>query len=517
MKKGLALLLILALAASASAALAEEPIRITFFDKNTGDAFSDPIADEIVRRTGVFAEIQQPSADPTEKLSLMLISGDYPDVLLMDRSSEIVTKYITAQALVPLNDLIDEYGSNIQQMYGNVLNKSRFTDGQNYYLNNWYGQDNDPVWAVLMRMDYLQEIVGEERALSGEPFSTSELVEVLKGFQEKYPEINGQTPSAMTLNGQALMGHVTGVFTGWWGVKKYYEVDGELSYVIKDPAYYEGLRFANELYRAGLIDPEWPVAKDDLWRQKLASDLVFSTTGAYWDPGDANTALRDAHGEGSQFYPFKVVPDGADPASTTLGGRSSLGWDAIAITRNNKYPVETIKFLDFLASEEGQHLILWGLEGVNYDITDGKRVPKPELVSGLMSDWNATVKETGVRRWIWCVKNGLDSTGQPYDINQTLADKVTAFARAHITDTYYDTADYDGLEPDGGTPEAMIHTNINERIQLAIPSIINAETEEQCRQLYDQLISEIDAAGAPQVEAVINQKYTQRKELWGGV
>lgn len=98
----------------------------------------------------------------------MLTGQNYPDIVLMDRGNDIVNRYIEAGALLPLNDLIDEYGPDVKEMYGETLNKSRYTDGKNYYLNNWYGEDPDPVAGVLMRYDYLCEIVGKDRADSDE-------------------------------------------------------------------------------------------------------------------------------------------------------------------------------------------------------------------------------------------------------------------------------------------------------------------------------------------------------------
>lgn len=49
------------------------------------------------------------------------------------------------------------------------------------------------------------------------------------------------------------------------------------------------------------------------------------------------------------------------PEETTYGPKSSLGWDGVTISRSNKDPVRTMKLLDFLASEEGQYLLMWGL------------------------------------------------------------------------------------------------------------------------------------------------------------
>ena len=109
----------------------------------------------------------------------MLASGDLPDIVLMDRRSDIVNKYIAAGALVPLNDLIEQYGPDIKEMYGDILNKSRYEDGKNYYLNNWYGLDPDPDRAICIRMDVLDELGYGERAKEGDYFTQEEFRDIL--------------------------------------------------------------------------------------------------------------------------------------------------------------------------------------------------------------------------------------------------------------------------------------------------------------------------------------------------
>ena len=106
--------------------------------------FDDRIAKELMKRTGVKVEVVNPTGDPAEKLSLMLAGKDYPDIVLMDRGSDIVNKYIEAGALVNLSEHMDKM-PNVKEMYGDTLNKIRYKDGNNYYLANWYGYDPDPV------------------------------------------------------------------------------------------------------------------------------------------------------------------------------------------------------------------------------------------------------------------------------------------------------------------------------------------------------------------------------------
>ena len=125
-------------ASSASGEVSTDGVTISIFDKNSGsNTFDDPVAKAIEEKTGVKIQVENPTGDPLEKLNLMLTGQNYPDIVLMDRGNDIVNRYIEAGALLPLNDLIDEYGPDVKEMYGETLNKSRYTDGKNYYLNNW--------------------------------------------------------------------------------------------------------------------------------------------------------------------------------------------------------------------------------------------------------------------------------------------------------------------------------------------------------------------------------------------
>ena len=167
--------------------LAEEPVTISFFDKNSGvRTFTDPVAKELEKRTGIKLDLISPSGNPGEKLSLMLAGLNYPDIILMDRGSDIVNQYIEANALVNLSEYLDQM-PNVVAMYGDTLNKTRYTDGNNYYLSNWYGYDPDPVNGFICRYDYMIELVGQERADSDEPFTWSEFKALLQKFKDTIP------------------------------------------------------------------------------------------------------------------------------------------------------------------------------------------------------------------------------------------------------------------------------------------------------------------------------------------
>ncbi|MCY9667181.1 extracellular solute-binding protein [Paenibacillus alginolyticus] len=489
------------------------PIKMTFFDKNTGDAFTNEVAKEITKRTGVTIEIQQPTGNPSEKLNLMLASSDLPDIVLMDRGGDIVNKYIAAGAIIPLDDLIAKYGPNVKKMYGDTLKKTRYTDGKNYYLSNWYGPGNEPVFGMNMRMDWLKQLA-PDKVEGGKPFSADEFEALLKDFKAKFGKADGKDVFPMTFNGENI-GAVLGTFKGMWGMKSFFEDNGTLKYDVKDPKYKDMLLYLNKLYREGLIDPEWPVNKKQTWEQKISNGLVFATPGAYWDLGTSNGVLKKAGGPEKQLYSYKLVGPGVDPAKTTLGPSSTLGWDAIAITKTNKNPERTMKLIDFLASEEGQYLLMWGIEGVHWDMKDGKHVPRPEVLQGFKDDWDNYVKKTGIRKWTWFIKSGKGSDGTVYDMPvRYQRGEIDQMALKNLSDSTWDTTVYDNLGPAGGTPDALVSQKVSDIMSQTITKVIISKTDTDASALFDKMLADMKAAGDEKVEKIINDNYKKRLDLW---
>lgn len=491
---------------------AGKPITITFFDQNRGDPFDDPVAQEIMKRTGVKVQIQQPTGNPQEKLSLMLASGDMPDVILMTRSGDIINKYIAAGAIIPLNDLIDQYGPDVKEQYGDILARTRHTDGKNYYLSNWYGMDPTPVFGMNIRKDLLKELA-PDKAEGGQPFTTDEFEQLLKDFKAKYPTIDGKPAVPMTFTAENT-GALFGTFKGMWGMKTYYEDGGSLKFDVKDPKYLEMLLYMNKLYREGLIESDWPVNKNQTWEQKLSNGIVFATPGAYWDVGNANNALKKAGGIERQLYSYKVVAPGVDPAKTTFGPRNPLGWDGIAISKNNEHPVETMKFINFLASEEGQYLLMWGLEGQSWDLKDGKHTPREDVLKQLKDDWAGTTKKMGISKWTWFVKNGNGSDGTPLGIGAFNRGEIDEMAIKNLSDSVWDTSPYDNLGPEGGTPESLSYQKVQDIMKQSLTKIVIAGSEADAKKFYDDMLAQMKTAGDEKLEAIITDNYKKRLESW---
>ena len=105
--------------------------------------------------------------------------------------------------------------------------------------------------------------------------------------------------------------------------------------------------------------------KYDQYIAKIASGRVLGLIDQDWDFQDGENALK-AEGKfeyGYGHYPVTLTEEFKDTSFWPVG--FSPGW-GVGITVDCPDPVRAIKFLDFLASEEGQILDNWGIEGKHY-------------------------------------------------------------------------------------------------------------------------------------------------------
>ena len=66
-----------------------------------------------------------PVSSDDQKVALMIAEQNYPDMIYAKGDAGSL---IEAGALIDLSDLIEEYGPNIKKMYGDELNKLRYSE-----------------------------------------------------------------------------------------------------------------------------------------------------------------------------------------------------------------------------------------------------------------------------------------------------------------------------------------------------------------------------------------------------
>lgn len=508
-----------------STAGAEEEITLTAFFRDELP-WDTAVAEEITKRTGVRLEYVTVAGDSEEKLNLMMISDQVPDIVTIERGAAANEQYIKNGKVIPLDDLITQYGPEVASQLGDTMGKVRSVDdGKLYGIPSWFSNEVSPkpVFGINIRMKYVKELGYYDSYVDKGYFTQDELLNLLREWKEKYPTINGKESIAMAFNAEDE-GDYTWPFRGMYGIKANYEKDGVLYDGLRDPKTKDMYLFMNLLYRDGLIDKDWPVTKKTLYDEKIVNGYVLSSPAAYWNikNDQLKTDINGNVDEDNQMFPFLVVADGVAPEDTTYGPTSVLGWSSTYISSTNKYPEKTMEFINFLISEEGQYLTQWGIEGVHWEMQDGKRVVlkhvADEIDAGTRQDY---FEEEGIRLYEILFKAGTAADGQDYDMYNAYADandkvdEVTLFARKYLGMTAYDTTEYDNLGPDAGTPEALISAKITDLKREALPKVILAESEEEAGAVFDQLLADVDQAGLKQLEKISNDKFQVRMEVWG--
>src|SRR5215217_5149042 len=186
--------------ATAAPASASAPVKITVFAPQGEDVdlATNSLTKELEQKFNIQFTWQTTTYDAgpaKEKRQISLASGDYPDLYLLipwvDQFTQAdLLKYSKQGVVVPLNDLIKQYGPNIQAALDkNPDYKAMATapDGKIYGLPQWVDCFHCSYQAKLwMNSAWLKKLGLQQ------PTTTDEMKAVLTAFKTKDPNGNGK-------------------------------------------------------------------------------------------------------------------------------------------------------------------------------------------------------------------------------------------------------------------------------------------------------------------------------------
>lgn len=517
---------------------AQEPLTLTFFsaDLTTDDPFTNPVAQEITKRTGVTLELSHPVGGDEQAIPLMIASGDYPDMIFAKGD---LNKMIDAGAILPLDDLIEEKGENIKAMYGDQIDRLRnsLEDPQIYHLGT-AGVKNQILktgGTVQLQMEVLKEL-GYPEIKTLEDFENA-----LITYKEKYPEIDGQETIGLSLLGSdwrwlITVGNPAGFAAGFQDDGQWYvdEETGETHYKFMMPEFKEYFKWLNHMNDIGLLDPESFTQTYDTYISKLSTGRVLGIADQEWDYNQALAVLRQDGKDNRIWAPLPVTLN-EDLISMSTRDSGYTGTTGISITTTSEHQEEAFEFLDWMASEEAQILVNWGVEGINYEIKDGKRVQLEEDRKNAETNPNYSI-ESGVGAYIWPFpqlgSGHIDSTGQTIgrDSKELIVENYSdaekealeAYNAELWVDTFPKTEDL-GVSKHGRAYEyvipassdtAIIQQKADDLTTQKITQAILAKPEE-FDAIWDGMIEELIAIGIEDAEKEMTQLTLDRMELWG--
>ena len=337
-----------------------------------------PVYQEAEKLTGIKVKfLHPPAGQTTEQFNLMMASGDLADVisyswLTIPGGPE---KAVADKAILKINDLVKQHAPAI----GGYLNsrpdiaKKVVTDQGSLYqvpfLRPWI-KDESESWqrystSPHFRLDWLEEMKLEL------PRTIEEWEPVLTAIKGRGANIIPLTaiPSG---SAKAIWG-LRWFLSAWGSNYDTYMADGKVRFGPAEPSFKEWLTVMNRWYKNGLIDPDF-VTRD---YATVRSMVLEGRVGVYWgllnrDMGGFSGLAAKANHPTFKLMaaPWPYAKDGKSYNMAGDGANDYPGGGA-AISTRNKYPVESIKWLNFWWTEEGHNLANFGIEGLTYNWVNG--------------------------------------------------------------------------------------------------------------------------------------------------
>ena len=395
----------------------KSPITFTFHNEDAVEdmPFDDPVAKIITLRTGVTLEVQRPVGGDQQSIPLMLASGQYPDFIFAKGN---IGMLIEAGAVIPLDELIEKRGHNLKELYGDQIGRLRnsISDPKIYTVGTY--DVKNAIWETDGTMQIQHAVLKE----LGYPRiqTLAEYEQAIKTYLARYPAINGRRTIGFSLLIDTWQWYISlsnpSCFLLGYGDDGQWVVDrdtleAKYKFLIPDSRLY--YQWLNRMNAEGILDPESFTHKEDEWRAKIASGRVLGISYPKWGYDESRTSLMN---DGMQERTFAYLPVTADTRfkNASLQDYGFVGGWGVSISSKCKDPERAFEFLDWMCSEEAQILVNWGVEGLNYQVINGKRIVPDEEQKKIDSDPDHS-RKTGVGRWAYPFpqrgKAYIDSTG----------------------------------------------------------------------------------------------------------
>ncbi|PYE45856.1 extracellular solute-binding protein [Paenibacillus barcinonensis] len=501
------------------------------------NGMKDDVGKVITAKTGITLNGEFAVSGGQDKISLMAASRDFPDIV--SPKGEL-SKLVDAGAMVDLTDLIEQHAPNLKKLYGNFMNRLKYSnDDQAIYVLPTYYAVNQTYFDAGGGFGIQHRVLKE----LGYPqvHTLQDYEHVLRAYREKHPMMDGQPTIPLTLDaeGWRIMITVTNpafLATGAPDDGEYYihpeTYEAMLHY--KRPEEKEYFRWLNHMYNEGLLDPESFVQKSDQYKSKIASGRVLGIIDQDWGYAEAENELKSAGKAEAAYshFPVTLSEEMRDHSFQNPGFVS--GW-GVGITTANPDPVKTIKLFDYLASEEGQILINWGIEGKHYEIRQGKRVIPAAIQDQKTNHASMFQKESGIGlyknmsgRYGDGVKDSTDNyvtTNFPEQIEAGYTDSEKETLQAYGASTWKDlfpSEEQFPVKPWGAaynmpapsdSEYMVIYQKTQDIIRKRIPEAV-LSSPEQFDVIFDGMLTELNQAGARKMEKQYTELIRNRVRLW---
>jgi putative aldouronate transport system substrate-binding protein len=484
----------------------------------------------IEEELGVKFEFEFLVGEAKEKAGIMIVGGDYPDLLGLAGEQSGLQEFIDAEALIPLEDFIEKY-PNLKKHYGPIYNQIKDPASGHVYVMPNYGvvsgtyYENESYGPAF----WIQAAVLKE---FGYPKieTLDDWFDYIQKYMEKYPEINGQKTIGFEIltdpskdwplrNAPAqLSGHPNdgGVIVDDNVARIYAHLDISKQYFKK----------LNEMYNAGVIDPETFTNNFDTYISKISSGRVLGLYDQRWNFQMGYNSIIDQKMFERQYVPVPVTFS-KDIEPWYLNRPNININSGYAISTSCKDPDRVMKILDTLLDEKWQKILQWGIEGEDYLVDENGMYYRTEE-----QRQNSKSEEWKLSNWAesllqFCPKlegsysdgNATNPNAQPGEYFDSLDDVAKEVLTAYGVKTQ---GALFGNVPENpvyfpcytisipvGTPAQLTDQKLKDYAFANLPKIISAKPA-QFEDLWKKYVDQIEKLDIESLEKVYNEGIQER-------
>ena len=329
---------------------------------------------EMEKRTGVKIEWIHPAiGQEREQFNLLMVSGELPDMVSSAnyyKGGEFQGMY--DGVFTDLTDLLPVYAPDYWKLIQEDPEFFREVSDENgricaVYPYKRYG--DPPFDRVFVREDVLQEL-GLEIPQTIEDYNVLFAKLLENGMTPFMPRREGYEPQFMSpfgvLAGTPLSGD--GMITQCL----FKDLDGKIYYGQTKPEFKQYLELMNGWYEAGYISKDFATADGNQRNTAFDTKQLGIMIGAI--VANFNRGQTQGFGITAAPYPRLELGQQLHLEDTNIWPLQRKFDSMVVIPTSNKNPEIALRWLNYGYTPEGMDLMNWGVEGINYDVVDGKKV-----------------------------------------------------------------------------------------------------------------------------------------------
>jgi len=478
-------------------------------DKDYNDgAKAFPILARVEELTGVTLKIEAFGSADYGKVLLSRIAAktDLPDIFVQGGAFDIV-KYATDGVIIPIEDLIEADAPEtlaLWKQFPDIQHDTTAPDGHIYgYPGRVSPYDNNfNILALGYRSDWAT------RLRIKDPQTIDDWYAMLKAFHKRDPNGNGRIDVVPFLaqhdDGLYPFAEAFGLspWNDWWSVTKDGKVVYDFSAVETKAKANAWLTEMNTWFNEKLIDQEY--LEDHA--EKMDAEVLISVGGARmaWTTAfdDWTNKIRRDTPAAQWIVAYPPVGPFGDRSSEQYGPVNNERW---MVTTASKNPALAVKWLNFMfATQTGMDLHNWGIEGLSYDVVNGRKVYSESAMKSRYGNGNVSsyLASLGASRWPVVVQRDAYVAQLSRASPEYLARLDTI-----VTNGWLRRGFYFGSIPETTTESATLSVLLSHirayRNEMVQKFIVGAEPLAN----YDTFVARLSELGIDEVSAIRQEQY----------